>query len=79
MNKDFLAAELVDGGQIRCTWPDDPILAQRLFLELEYQFKLAMLNQAAAVRALATDAAEKRVALADPLALNGLAQKHRGS
>lgn len=82
-NKDFLAAELSpDGKEVRCTWPDDPLLAERLMIELDYQFKKARVEGAMTIRAMASDQAQRRVELGDPNLLrqaDGLNARHRKS
>lgn len=77
-NSDYLAAEIQeDGRTIKCTWPDDPLIAQRLFAELEYQFKIAIIEATAKQAREIKDAMDKRVHVADPIALNGLAKHTR--
>ena len=45
-NRDVLIAQFINNDtSIAVAWPDDPMRAQRLFIELEYQFRRAMLEQ----------------------------------
>lgn len=59
-NTTFLAAELVkDDNKIKVTWPDDPLVAQLLFLELEYRFKSRQLEDAFRLRTQAAEMQER--------------------
>ena len=64
-NPNFLAAELGDDGKVRITWPDDPLVAQQLFVELEYRFKARQIEDALRLRTMSREMEERgRIAAA---------------
>lgn len=76
----YLAVQLHltdDGVKAECTWPDDPLVAQRLFTELEYQYKARMIDATAAQRQAIRKANEQRVQPVDGATLAVLNGKKR--
>lgn len=80
--ENFLGIEVVitdDGPKFNVTWPDDPLVAQRLFTELEYQYKSRAIDMTAQQRDLIREAQAKQVQVADAGALAALNGKHKRS
>lgn len=67
-----------DGVQSKCEWPDDPLVAQRLFAELEFQYKSRLIDSTAVQRDAIREAQDKRILPANGATLDALT-KHTGS